>query len=326
MNKIALLIMFMITFPVFAKQDAEALYQQAVIPWEQGQSNSLELMLKAANAGHTEALCNIARAYQGTAIIRSEEARQYFTKAAELGGLCGMIALSDLGSGFKLTEALTEDNGDNNWTRKAIEVTKERVKKNDIDAIKTYAFIVGISDYNGYCEWMEKAAALGDADAMKQLAGHIESGCGWYLMPGSREKAAKYWLEQAANNGNPRAMEELGGLAYDAGNVSEMLNWFDKAIETGNKNSLAMASSFLMGHPVSSMPIDRIYQDLKRAYSLNYILTIKDPNDKDEDYSPYSKLKELNKKLTKSEIDSAKKWAEEWMKTHQVRTYGLVFN
>ncbi|MCZ0752710.1 tetratricopeptide repeat protein [Aeromonas enteropelogenes] len=318
----------LLTTSVLANQEsAQTLYDQAVIPWEQGKKEGWDKMLQAASAGSTEAMCVIGEAYQGTSLIASEKANKYFEMAAKQGALCGMIALSNLGGGAILDAKLNEDGGSVDWTAKSISVAKQRAENNDIDAIKTYAFIEATKkDYNSYCKWMEKAAKLGDADAMKQLASHIKDGCGWYLIPGARKKAVYYWIEQAANHGNPRAMEKMARFAYDDGDFKGMLEWFDKAIATGNENSLAMAGSILMGHVSSLMPLPEQYQDPVKAYALNYILRQYNPDDNDEYSSPYSRFKELDKKLAKAEKEQAIAWAEEWMKNHQVRTYGLVFN
>ncbi|HHQ4672401.1 TPA: hypothetical protein ACSP2K_003922 [Aeromonas veronii] len=314
--------------PVWATQDkAQALYDLAVIPWEQGKKEGWAAMLNAAEAGNVEALCTIARAYQGTSLIVSEKADKYFEMAAERNGLCGMLALANLGSGPILNNELGEVKKHTNWRQKVVDLAKSQAEQGNIYAIKTYAFIqAATGSDNGYCQWMEKAAKLGDADAMKQLASAIEDGCGWYLIPGSRQKAVHYWIEQAANHGNPRAMEKMARFAYDAGDFKGMLAWFDKAIDTGNENSLAMASYFLMEDDITSMPLPEQYQDPVKAYSLNYILWQYNPNNNDEDFSPSINLKNLDKKLTKAEKDQAMAWAKEWMKGHQVRTYGLVFN
>lgn len=314
--------------PVWATQDkAQALYDLAVIPWEQGKKEGWAAMLNAAEAGNVEALCTIARAYQGTSLIVSEKADKYFEMAAERNGLCGMLALANLGSGPILNNELGEVKKHTNWRQKVVDLAKSQAEQGNIYAIKTYAFIqAATGSDNGYCQWMEKAAKLGDADAMKQLASAIEDGCGWYLIPGSRQKAVHYWIEQAANHGNPRAMEEMAGLAHDAGDFKGMLAWFDKAIATGNKDSLAFASKFFMGSYSLIFNLPEKYQDPVKAYAFNYILRQYDPKDNAEDLSPYSRLKVLDDKLTKAEKEQAITWAKEWMKNHQVRTYGLVFN
>ncbi|KAE9626339.1 sel1 repeat family protein [Aeromonas veronii] len=305
---------------------AEALYQQAVIPYEQGWNKGLDLMLQSANAGNIKALCLIARGYQGTSLIVNTDAQTYFKKAAKLGGLCGMQALSNLGSGPILDASLSDHSGDQNWTEILLETAKKRADEGQLDGLRSYALIQAAKgNDNGFCKWMEKAADLGDADAMNQLAGAIRDGCGWYLIPGSRDKAVRHWTEQAANHGNPRAMEQMAVYAYKNKNYEEMLRWYDKAIDTGNENSLALVSSLLMNYKtLGDFRLPKKYHDKVRAYALNYILVTQLPQN-EEQFSPADKLRELSESLSKEEINKAKSWANEWMKTHQVRSYFLEF-
>ncbi|MFM5396693.1 tetratricopeptide repeat protein [Aeromonas veronii] len=302
------------------------LYQQAVIPWEQGRSSGWELMLKAADAGNTEAMCLIANSYMTSALVSSKESDTYFERAAKAGGLCGMLALSDIGSGPILSSSLTETNGSENWSSKVVAKSKYLAEKDDLEGIKTYAFIhAARKDYNTYCKWLERAAKLGDADSMNKLSGAIRDGCGWYIIPGSRDKAVRYWIEQAANHENPRAMEQMAVYAYENKNYEEMLHWYDKAIDTGNENSLALVSSLLMDYKtLGDFRLPKKYHNKVKAYALNYILVTQLPKNEDK-FSPADKLRELSESLSKEEIDKAKLWANEWMKTHQVRSYFLEF-
>ena len=305
---------------------AEALYQQAVIPWEQGRTSGWELMLKAADAGNVDAMCLVANGYMPSALVDSEKSIEYFTKSAKAGGLCGMLALSNIGSGPILTSSFQDTNGDQNWSEKLERIAKKNAAQDDITAIKMMAFIEGArGSESGFCKWMDKAANLGDADAMKQLSAAIRDGCGWYLIPGSRDKAVRHWTEQAANHGNPRAMEQMAVYAYEKNNYEEMLHWYDKAIDTGNENSLALVSSLLMDYKtLGDFRLPKKYHDKVKAYALNYILVTQLPKN-EEQFSPADKLRELSESLSKEEIDKAKLWANEWMKTHQVRSYFLEF-
>lgn len=218
---------------------AEALYQQAVIPYEQGWNKGLDLMWQAANAGNIKALCLIARGYQGTSLIVNTDAQTYFKKAAELGGLCGMQALSNLGSGPILDASLSDHSGDKNWTKILLETAKKRAGEGQLDGLRSYALIQAAKgNDNGFCQWMEKAADLGDADAMNQLAGAIRDGCGWYIVPGSRDKAVRHWLEQAANHGNPRAMDQLAVYYQESEDIKPMLHWYGMGANIGNVNSI----------------------------------------------------------------------------------------
>ncbi|MDF2415483.1 hypothetical protein [Aeromonas sp. 1HA1] len=307
---------------------AEALYQQAVTPYEQGWRKGLDLMWQAANAGNIKALCLIARGYQGTSLIVNADAQTYFKKAAELGGLCGMQALSNLGSGPILDASLSDHSGDQNWTEILLETAKKRAYEGQLDGLRSYALIQAAKgNGNGFCKWMEKAADLGDADAMNQLAGAIRDGCGWYIIPGSRDKAVRHWTEKAANHGNPRAMEVMSSYAEKDKDIVGMLAWLERAANTGNINSIRNYSTYLMGGDEFTIPIPADMQSNKKAYAWLYVLTHQLPPETEE--SAYSRsVKELSileKKLSANEMEEAKSWANEWMKTHQVRSYFLEF-
>ncbi|PJG57791.1 tetratricopeptide repeat protein [Aeromonas cavernicola] len=312
------------------------LYQQAVIPWEQGQSNSWELMLKAADAGSTQAMCLIAKSTVKSIWVWSDITYKYFKMASDKGAFCGMLAMSTkseggLGIMIEGEHGIIEDNTDKDALRAALlKKTKALADQNNIEAIKLYGFLDSLKDRSddGFCKWMEKAAKLGDADAMKQLSAAIHDGCGWYLMPGSREKAIRYWTEQAASHGNPRAMEQMMTLAEKEQNIDMAINWLNKAMATGNINSVMLFGEYMTAGELVTQQLPPEKRDRVKGYGAFYAITKQLPPNNDNFYYSGSlkRLAKLNKKLSPSEIIEAKKWAEEWMKTHQVRTYGLVFN
>ncbi|RQM70661.1 sel1 repeat family protein [Aeromonas jandaei] len=313
--------------PVWATQErAQELYDLAVVPWEQGTKKGADLMWQAADMGHARAQCLIAKSNLTSVWVWSDISYKYFKMAADQDALCGLLALSVGAEGgvpiMRPKQFETDNISTGEYKKRLNAILAEQVARGDVEALKLKGFLS--DNKNEECALFEKAAQKNDPDAQFRLANKIEDGCGWYLIPGSRKKAVRYWIEQAANHGNPRAMEEMAGFAHDAGNISEMLAWYDKAIATGNENSLALASSFLMGDRF--IPIPEQYHDLVRAYALNYILRQYNPSNNNEYYSPYSRLNELDKKLTKAEKEQAITWAKEWMKNHQVRTYGLVLN
>ncbi|MFM5523943.1 tetratricopeptide repeat protein [Aeromonas jandaei] len=309
---------------------ADELYQQAVIPYEQGWDKGLDLMWQAANAGSTKALCTIASGYQGTSLIVNADAQKYFKKAAELGGFCGMLALSNIGENVMLDSTLAEHQSDGGWSDKLIKKSKQLAEEGDIGGLKTYSFILSLkNDDNGACKWLEKAAQKGDAGAQFNLANDIRSGCGWYLIPGSRDKAVRHWIEQAANNGNPRAMDQLAVYYQEAGDIKSMLHWYGMGANIGNVNSILFYSGYLMSALELGVEVPLELQDKVKSYGLLNAVVSQITED-DNVFSAYhqaiERMRFLEKELTTKELDEAKKWSNEWMKTHQVRNYSLEFN
>ncbi len=338
-KKLSILVLSMLFAASFANAaadqvaTADELYQQAVIPWEQGRSSGWKLMLKAADAGSIDAQCWIAKSSMKSIWVWSETTYKYFKMAAGQDGLCGMLALSTKSEGGV---AIMGNGGLSNEEKdelraKLINRSKALADNGNIDGIKMYAFLQAIKDGNdeGYCKWMEKAAKLGDADAMNQLAGSIQDGCGWYILPGSRDKAVRYWIEQAANNGNPRAMDQLAIYYQEAGDIKSMLHWYGMGANIGNVNSILFYSGYLISAPELGVEIPLVLQDKVQAYGLlNAVVsqTTEDDNVFSAYHQAIERIRFLEKELTAKELDEAKKWSNEWMKTHQVRNYSLEFN
>lgn len=312
---------------------ADELYQQAVIPWEQGRSSGWELMLKAADAGNVDAQCWIAKSSMKSTWVWSETTYKYFKMAASQDGLCGMLALSTKSEGGVAiigNDGLSNEEKDE-LRAKLIKKLEALADNGNIDGIKMYAFLQAIKDGNdeGYCKWMEKAAKLGDADAMNQLAGSIRDGCGWYILPGSRDKAVRYWIEQAANHGNPRAMDQLAVYYQEAGDIKSMLHWYGMGAKIGNVNSILFYSGYLSSAPELGVDVPLELQDKVKSYGLLNAVVSQITED-DNVFSAYhqtiERMRFLEKELTTKELDEAKKWSNEWMKSHQVRNYSLEFN
>ncbi|MBM0490772.1 hypothetical protein GNZ06_11520 [Aeromonas jandaei] len=333
---VVLSLLFAVSFANAAEDKvatADELYQQAVIPWEQGRSSGWELMLKAADAGNVDAQCWIAKSSMKSTWVWSETTYKYFKMAATQDGLCGMLALSTKSEGGVAiigNDGLSNEEKDE-LRAKLINKLEALADNGNIDGIKMYAFLQAIKDGNdeGYCKWMEKAAKLGDADAMNQLAGSIRDGCGWYILPGSRDKAVRYWIEQAANNGNPRAMDQLAVYYQEAGDIKSMLHWYGMGAKIGNVNSILFYSGYLSSAPELGVDVPLELQDKVKSYGLLNAVVSQITED-DNVFSAYhqtiERMRFLEKELTTKELDEAKKWSNEWMKSHQVRNYSLEFN
>ncbi|MFL9627831.1 tetratricopeptide repeat protein, partial [Aeromonas jandaei] len=291
------------------------------------------LMIQAADLGSEQAQCWIAKSSMESVWVWSETTYKYFKMAASQDGLCGMLALSTKSEGGVAiigNDGLSNEEKDE-LRAKLINKLEALADNGNIDGIKMYAFLQAIKDGNdeGYCKWMEKAAKLGDADAMNQLAGSIRDGCGWYILPGSRDKAVRYWIEQAANHGNPRAMDQLAVYYQEAGDIKSMLHWYGMGAKIGNVNSILFYSGYLSSAPELGVDVPLELQDKVKSYGLLNAVVSQITED-DNVFSAYhqaiERMRFLEKELTTKELDEAKKWSNEWMKTHQVRNYSLEFN
>ena len=96
-------------------------------------------------------------------------------------------------------------------------------------------FVLGLTAYkNGDFvtakSWWERAAELGNSDAMNNLAGIADEA--------GDLKGAKSWWERAADAGNAGAMFNLGVIAKEAGDLKGRKSWYVRAADAGN--SVAM--------------------------------------------------------------------------------------
>ncbi len=106
-------------------------------------------------------------------------------------------------------------------------------------------------NYEEARKWFEKAAANGNAAAMRTLGGLYHKGEG---VPQDYEKA-KEWSERAAAAGDAVAMKNLGYLYYKGEGVPQDYNqakeWFEKAAAAGNDNAMIeLAGMYYQGKGV----------------------------------------------------------------------------
>jgi hypothetical protein len=310
---------------------AEALYQQAVIPYEQGWDKGVDLMLQAADLGSEQAQCWIAKSAVDSVWVWSDMSYKYFKMAADQSALCGLLALSvneEGGIAIMRPKAFLVDGVSVNTYKERFDAALSLgVSENNLEALKLKGFLS--DNKSEECKWFEKAAKINDADAQFRLANKIRSGCGWYLIPGSRDKAVRHWIEQAANNGNPRAMDQLAVYYQEAGDIKSMLHWYGMGANIGNVNSILFYSGYLMSALELGVEVPLELQDKVKAYGLLNAVVSQITED-DNVFSTYhqaiERLRFLEKDLTAEELGEAKKWSNEWMKTHQVRNYSLEFN
>nr|WP_279010095.1 hypothetical protein [Aeromonas jandaei] len=308
---------------------ADELYQQAVVPYEQGWRKGVDLMIQAADLGSEQAQCWIAKSAVDSVWVWSDMSYKYFKMAADQSALCGLLALSvDEEGGIAIMRPkafLVDGISVNTYKERFDAALSLGISKNNIEALKLKGFLS--DNKNEECKWFEKAANFNDADAQFRLANKIKSGCGWYVIPGSREKSVRYWTEQAANHGNPRAMEKMAGYAREELDFPMMFSWLEKAANTGNFNSVRLISSYLMGGNEFTVIVPENMRDNVKAYGWLYTIVQQLPEDKsDISYAAtLDDMAKLEKVLSPEELNKAKSWANEWMKMHQIRSYFLEF-
>ena len=300
----------------YATETAEELYQKGVLLHDQWQPSADEYIKKAADLGNTKAMCLWAEMNKPSMFIHTEESIKYYKKAKKGGDLCGYAALLTSNDVEEAIQGSTPKNVEDEF----LEVAKKKAEQGDTDALfRLSTFTLDTSDSLHY---MEMAAEKGNAKAMRTLALSIKDGDGWYLIPGSRKRAVREWMEKSGEAGNPLAMLDLGRMYYDE-DKKESEEWYKKAVDKGFFQALgSLASAY--DHLDKKYKIKFEYNP-KKAYELLYPILMKIGSD-----SPYyqmakDELAQLDNILSKEEIKEAKKNAEAWMKTHEIRDYTVEF-
>lgn len=300
----------------YATETAEELYQKGVLLSEQWQPAADKYIKKAADLGNTKAMCLWAEMNKPSMFMHTEESVKYYKKAKKGGDLCGYAALLTSNDVEEAIQGSTPKNVEDEF----LEVAKKKAEQGDTDALfRLSTFTLDTSDSLHY---MEMAAENGNAKAMRTLALSIKDGDGWYLIPGSRKRAVREWMEKSGEAGNPLAMLDLGRMYYDE-DKKESEEWYKKAVDKGFFQALgSLASAY--DHLDKKYKIKFEYNP-KKAYELLYPILMKIGSD-----SPYyqmakDELAQLDNILSKEEIKEAKKNAEAWMKMHEIRDYTVEF-
>lgn len=307
---------FLITTPIYATEAADELYQKGILLHDQWQPSADEYIKKAADLGNTKAMCLWAEMNKPSMFIHTEESIKYYKKAKNGGDLCGYAALLTSNDVEEAIQGSTPKNVEDEF----LEVAKKKAEQGDSDALfRLSTFTLDKSDSLHY---MEMAAEKGNAKAMRTLALSIKDGDGWYLFPGSRNRAVREWMEKSAEAGNPLAMLDLADMYY-AEDRSKSILWFNKAVDKGFSRALNfMAVSYSGCYEEAPYKFN---VDLTKAYFYAFVIKQSFGDGGIDRMAVDALLPKLEKKMTPAEIKQAKQEAHEWLKTHQVRDYSVEF-
>ncbi|RON65330.1 tetratricopeptide repeat protein [Pseudomonas fluorescens] len=287
-----------------AKDKGITLYQQGA--W----TSSQPFLRTAAEAGDKKSQYFLGEAIRLSNRYMTEEARNWYVAAAEQGELYAMLRLS---SKKDLCNLLDDCAGKGNvdWREQALKIARERADKGDTEAM------VVLFTANQGLEWLERAAESGDNFAQQRLASAYQSGEGWFLIPGTREKAVKKWFKASAEGGFPPGMYLYANYLYEHnGSKEEVGSWLKKTAESGHINALG-------GYALNIAHLPDTYGfplDLVKAYGFTYLIaSLKGGAIAPEDAR--LNLLEIAKKMQPEEIKLGISFAKEWEKSHPPLSY-----
>ena len=249
--------------PISSAETAEELYQKGVLYREQWNDKALDYMEKSAQLGHTKAMCEWAEWQRPSIFMMSEESIKYYEKAKDAGDLCGYDGLMTSNDVDEEIRGKTPSK----LTNEFISLAEKKAAAGDAEALISLAYFYDPRSEKGI-EYLKKSAALNNARAMRDISNLIDSGRdGWYLIPGSRKRAVREWMEKSAEAGNPMAMTDLArDYFYEDKKKSE--EWFNRAIDKGFSGAMSMLSTAYCGcYDVGGLKFETNH---KKAYMLAY--------------------------------------------------------
>ena len=287
-----------------AKDKGLTLYNQS--DWYDSQP----LLQIAAEAGDRMAQYYLGEAIRLSKRYTTAEAKRWYEAAAEQGDLYAMLRLS---SKDDLCRYMGTCNGKigEQWRKQAIKIARERAGRGDTEAmIVLYLANQGLA-------WLEKAAEAGDGFGQYLLASVYESGKGWFLIPGSREKAIGKWFKASAENGSPPGMYLYTNFLYKhGGSEADVGYWLKKTAEAGHIEAMVSYALNIAHLPERyGLPLD-----LVKAYGFTYMLSKLEGGGVGPEDGKRN-LPRVAEKMNEQEIQEGIAFAKEWEKTHPPLSY-----
>lgn len=287
-----------------ARDKGITLYHQSA--WDSAQP----LLKIAAEAGDRQAQYFLGEAIRLNNFYITFEARNWYEAAANQGDLYAMLRLSNDDDFCRNMDTCTGTSAIE-WRAKVLKTARERSKEGDTRAM-TVLYLAGQG-----LKWLENAAETGDGYAQNLLASAYKSGKGWFLIPGSRERAVEKWFKRSAESGNPLGMFYYANYLYEHnGDIDEITYWVVKGAEAGHISSVGTLAGKMAEYPNDiGVPLDLI-----KAYGLTYLLSkLEGGGTAPEDGK--RNLPKIAKKMSIDEIQKGKNFAQEWEDTHPPLSY-----
>lgn len=270
-------------YTVTVKDNGVTEYNEAMIFYEQKEfAKAIPLFEKSAEKGNDHAMFMMGVMYKngkGVAVSTASE-MEWYLKAADKNNPAAMFNIAAMymdGAGVPPNKTLALE-----WAEKAANLGHVQSMINL--AMEAYES----KDYTKTFEWMGKAAATGDADAMSNFGTLYANGVGttrdynlaaqWWKRaadagdPGAmmnlgnfyeaskQQSVANEWFTKSANLGNIKASTHLAWKAYDLADYKTALEWFHKAIGAGDVQSLTVAGILYCNGQGTEKNVQRGYE------------------------------------------------------------------
>ncbi|SER99108.1 hypothetical protein SAMN03159444_05595 [Pseudomonas sp. NFACC02] len=272
--------------------------------------DSQPLLEIAAKAGDRTAQYYLAEAIRLSKRYTTAEAKKWYEAAAEQGDLYAMLRLGDSDDLCGVI-GTCEGKSAEQWRKKALKTAYERANNADTEAmIVLYTMGEGL-------RWLERSAERGNSDAQHFLAIVYKDGGGWFIIPGTRDKAVERYARASAEAGYAPAMEFYANFLYDNKRPKkEIAYWLKKTAETGHLEALAAYALY-----IAHLPDGLDYPlNLVEAYGITYLISQLTGGGAVPEDARRS-LPKIAAKMTPDEIQQGIAFSKEWEKTHPPLSY-----
>ncbi|QXH49194.1 sel1 repeat family protein [Pseudomonas fakonensis] len=278
--------------------NAKILYNQRV--------PAIPQLRAAAELGDPESQFYLAESLSQPLFTMSKEAYAWYEKSANQGDLYAMyrLAYQDNEICKIMQNCIAPERAPSDWKKQLISSAKEKARLGDGEAMSILYFITND------LMWLEKAAEAGDSNAQWLLANRYSEGRGFFIIPSNRKKAEERLLKLAAENGSPKAQIAYAGLLAERGDNEVGAKWYLAAVNQSYITALSSyAYMFELGgfYDFPKNPI--------KAYSFHLIVSSLETKDQLH-VETEARLKSLKKYLSPQDLETAKSFADDWIKSH----------
>ncbi len=186
----------------------------------------------AAEAGDVEAMYYLGEVHRLRHMGLTEEAMDWYLKAAERGDPYAMLRLFRGGACIAGDECPEDAEG---WREKALAETLPKAEAGDTDAMYALNYVYRALDEDGEAQdWLQRAAEQGNPAAQTRLGKYILDGQGWYFLESRRLEAAEEWFLKAAEQDYVPAMSNLSDVLEKLDDHDQAWSWKVRASDNGH--------------------------------------------------------------------------------------------
>jgi len=235
------------------RERAEDLFQAGYTLYQQRYGAvAITPLEEAAKLGHAEAAYWVGEILRKRYSFITEEAGTFYRQAADGGEVYAMLRFAQKGNMCGTLRDCDCDYDHKQWLDRAEAAALARAETGDTAAMMELFSVFWMQgNKKAALNWTLKAAEAGDAVAQHWLAIGLlsEREMGFCWSEASRRKDVLKWLKASAEQGFPKAIENLAVEYYKDGRFEDCHEWVDRMGQTDYFDALYNYGLVLMDGP-----------------------------------------------------------------------------